>query len=126
MRAWARDGFEVRQPIERKVYLARRSAVFVPTHFFEELRRQVCRLEEAQEREVRIDAGGNDVGEKFIAIRERDADGLAILYQDLRDRSFRADLDASLPRRVCNGVRDSSGAAARKSPRAERPVDLTH
>ena len=79
-----------------------------------------------QEGEIRIDAGGNYGRKVFVAGCGRNAYGLAVLDQNLRDADFGLDLHASFAGRIGNRIGDCACSAARKAPGAEGAVDLAH
>ena len=112
--------------IQRDVHLAGRSAEFVALHFFQKFAGKLALFEELDEGEAGIDAGGNDVAVDLVAILQNDALSAIVLYQDLCNRRFGADLDANFAGGVGDGVGDCAGAAARKSPGTKRAVNFSH
>ena len=62
----------------------------------------------------------------LLAGFQRDADGLAVLDDDLLDLGIDADLDAGLFGRGRDRLADRAHAAAREAPGADLPVDLAH
>ena len=83
-------------------------------------------LDHLGKREPRIDAGRNNVGVNFVAVREHNAGGASVLDDDFGNRSFGANFNSGLASGVGNRVRDGAGAAARESPGTERAVNLAH
>src|SRR5207245_2549941 len=76
--------------------------------------------------EMRVDAGGNNVGGKFFAFLKGNTAGAAILNEDFANGRFGADFDASFARGVGNGVRNCARSAAAETPGAEGAIDFPH
>ena len=104
MRAGSGHGFEVRQRVQRHIYLAGRAAIFEAVDVFEEVGGKMLGVDELVEGEAGIDAGRNCFGVNFIAVGEDDSFGLAILDDDFRDGGLGANLDAGLAGGVSDGV----------------------
>src|ERR1700674_1782719 len=126
MRARAREAFEIGKLVEGEIDFAGGAAKFVAADAFEKIGGKLAGLEEFLEREMRIDAGRDDVGGEFFAILENDAGGTAILDEDFADRRFGADFHAGLASCVRDRVRNGSSAAAAEAPGTERAVDFSH
>src|SRR5437899_4176323 len=126
MRARPRHASEIRQGVEGHIYLAGRAAELVAVYFFKKIAGKMLRFDEPGECQPRIDAGGNHIRINLVSVGEDYSLGLAILNDDLRDGSFRADLHSRFTRRVGDRIRNCPGAAASESPRAEGSVDFTH
>src|SRR4051795_2019203 len=75
---------------------------------------------------MRINAGGDDAGRKFLSGFQRHASCAAIFYYDFVDGRLRADLDAGLACSCTDGIGNRSGATSTEAPGAERAVNLAH
>src|SRR2546426_1816473 len=126
MRAGAREAFEIGKRVEGEIDFAGGAAKFVAADAFEEIAGQFAGFEKFFEGEVRIDAGGNNVGEKFFAILEGDAASAAVLDEDFADRRFGADFNAGFAGSIGDGIGNGARAAAAETPGAERAVDFAH
>ncbi len=118
--------FEFGETVEREVHFAGGAAIFVAANAFEEIAGQIAGLHKFFERQMRIDAGGDDGGGDFFAGFQDDAGCAAVLDEDSVDRRLRADFDAGFAGRCADGVRNGAGAAAAESPGAEGAVDFAH
>ncbi len=96
--------FEVRQRVERHVYLAGRSAVFEAVDVFEKVGGKMFGFDEFVEGEAGIDAGGNCFGVDFVAVGENYSFGFAVFDDDFRDGGLGANLDAGFAGGVADGV----------------------
>src|ERR1051326_6421201 len=126
MRSWSGQAFEVWQRVQSDIDLAGGAAELIAPHIFQKLSRQLVFFNELDERQSRINARRNHVAVDFIAILQRHALRAIVFHYDLCNWRFCAYLCAKFARRVRNGVGDGAGASARKSPRAESAVYLSH
>src|SRR5580704_7277206 len=126
MRARSGETFEIGKCFECQIDLAGRAAEFVAAHTFEKISGELAGLEKFFEREMRINAGGDDVGEEFFAALENYSGRAAVFYQNFSDGRFRSNLNAGFARGVGDGVRNGARAAAAESPGAEGPVNFAH
>ena len=99
-----------------------------PVHAYglEQLVREAVGLEQAHERQSRVQARDDDVGRQLVAVFQHHSLGLVGADSNACDLHLRADLDASGARRTGDRVRDRTGPAALQSPGAECAVDLSH
>src|SRR5580700_2459424 len=104
MGSHSRHAFEVRETIERHIYLAGRSAIFKAVDVFEEIGGKLVGFDELVEGESGIDTGGNRFGVDFVAVSEDDSFGLAIFDDDFGDGGLGANLDSGLAGGVGDGV----------------------
>jgi hypothetical protein len=84
------------------------------------------RIDELEERQVRVHAREHRPARDLLARGEHDAARLAVADVDVVDRRLEPDLDTGLSRRRADRLRDRARAASRDPPRAERAVDLAH
>src|SRR5581483_847731 len=94
MRTWAGHALEIGKGVEGQVYLAGGAAKLVTPDFVKEFAGQIAVLDEVDERQPRVHAGGDHAGVDLIAVFQRDPNGPAILYDDPGDAGLLADLRA--------------------------------
>src|SRR5436190_12593558 len=126
MRPGARQRLEIRQTVERQIYISRRAAKLVTLNVCDEILRQVFGANHLDKGQPRIDTRRNDVCVNLVSVRERDAFSLAVLQNNPGYWRFRANLGAGFASGVRDCIRNRAGAATRNSPRAKRAVNLAH
>ena len=104
MSARTGQAFEIGKRVECEIDFSGRAAKFVAADAFQEIGGQFAGFEEFFEGEMRVDAGGNNVGGEFFAILKGNAAGAAVLGENFADRRFGANLNASFAGGVGNGV----------------------
>src|SRR5262245_5788995 len=126
MRTFAREAFEVRKRIESEIYFSRRASELVAVHALGKVGWQMFDSNHFQERQSRINAGGDDIRADLVSVLEYDSFCPPIFKKDPGDRDFRPDLYSSFACSTPNGVGDGARASAHESPGAERPIDFAH
>ena len=126
VRAGARQAFEVRQRIQRKIHLTGGPPELITVNFLKELNGKIALINELRECEPRIHAGRNRIRVNLVSIRENNTLGLALLHDDLCNSSLSANLRARFPCCISDCIRDRARAAASKTPRAKCAVNLPH
>src|SRR5579863_5762116 len=126
MSAGSRHSLEIRQGVEREIHFARRTSELIAIDLFEKIVWQIPLFDHFDESKSRIDTRRNNVGVNLVSARQRHAFCFATLHDDLRNRRLGAYLNSGLARRIRYRVRNRAGAAAGKSPGAERAVDFSH
>src|SRR5882724_14734 len=126
MRAGAGETFEIGERVEGEIDFAGRAAEFVAADAFEEISGKLAGFKKFFESEMRVNAGGDDVGGEFLAALQSDTGGAAVLHENFSDRRLRSNLDASFARSIRNRIRNGSRAAAAEAPGAERAIDFAH
>src|SRR4030095_367028 len=95
---------EIRETVEREIYLTRRAAVLVTFQIVAEIVRQVFLTNHLHERQTWIDTRRDDISLDFVTIVQHYAGRASVLDQDLRNWRLSAYLDASFTGRVGNRV----------------------
>src|SRR5580700_2565964 len=116
MRAGTGETFEIGKGAEREIHFAGGAAEFVAADAFKEIGGELARLEKFFKGEMRVDAGGDDAGEEFLATLQRDTAGTAVFCKNFSDGRFGADLCAGFTGGVGDGVRNGAGATAAEAP----------
>ena len=126
MRPVPRKATQVRETRQRQVDLPRGAAELVTADPVDEVAGKLLRIDEAREREARVETRSDEGRRDLLAAFERDADGAAILHDHLGHRGVGADRGAEGARTACDRFADRPGPALLKAPRPKRAVDLTH
>src|SRR3979490_3270135 len=126
MCAGAGGTFEMGKRVEREIDFAGRAAEFVAPNAFEEIGGKFAGFEKFLEGEMRIHAGGDDVGKKLFAGLQDNARGAAMVHENFSDWRFGANLHACFASGIADGVRNGASAAAAETPGAECAVDFSH
>ena len=113
-----------RQPVEGEVDLGRRALEPEPPDRVDEVRRQLARIDELEERPPRVECRDDDRRIELRAVLERDAADPAVICPHGHDRRLEPDLRPERLRRPRQHLGEPAVAALVERPRAELAVVL--